>query len=169
MNLQCNILGYIKFIIRLKEIAYNSTINYPLTSWRCLKKFKVCFKRVRLHIVLKGLRCLPICISQHCGLQPKPFSNLSGDPCPKVDGTSGSLANTQAHHVLDSKLGLRGENVRPENIRAASQRSHLSRGGRLQVRRYVVHHAGSRKVGEEHNTLESAHGRVRAARRAASD
>ncbi|CAH2099027.1 unnamed protein product [Euphydryas editha] len=46
--------------------------------------------------------------------------------------------------------------------------SHLSRGGRLQVRRYVVHHAGSREVGEEHNTLYGAH-RVRAARRAASD
>ncbi|KPI95232.1 hypothetical protein RR46_12236 [Papilio xuthus] len=35
--------------------------------------------------------------------------------------------------------------------------SHLSRGGRLQVRRYVVHHAGSREFGEEHNTLEGAH------------
>ncbi|KPJ14624.1 hypothetical protein RR48_04484 [Papilio machaon] len=34
---------------------------------------------------------------------------------------------------------------------------HLSRGGRLQVRRYVVHHAGSREFGEEHNTLEGAH------------
>lgn len=35
--------------------------------------------------------------------------------------------------------------------------SHLSRGGRLEVCRYVVHHAGAREVWEEHNTLESAH------------
>lgn len=35
--------------------------------------------------------------------------------------------------------------------------SHLSRGGRLEVSRYVVHHAGAREVWEEHNMLASAH------------